>query len=275
MLEEIKVFLNEALQEDWGRGDLFSLVAQDAEVEAQIVAKSEGVFSGEIYFRTLCQMQGLEIKHCKFDSQHFNQGEVLAKMMGSYLEILKIERVALNLLQHSSGIATHTHHFIQAIGKIPIRLLDTRKTRPMLRKLEKYSVRNGGGENHRLGLDDALMLKDTHLAKLGNLKSFIQEARRKIPFTCKIEVECESIEQAREAFEAGVDIVMCDNMEFKMIKEIVALRDAHYPHILLEASGNLGLENIAQYASSGVDAISCGSLIHQATWLDMSMKILP
>ncbi|WP_027327600.1 carboxylating nicotinate-nucleotide diphosphorylase [Helicobacter pametensis] len=266
-------FLKSALEEDWGRGDLFSLIAQDEQIQAQIIAKSDGIFSGAYYLQMLSWMMGLELEFCLQDSQAFHRGDILVRLSGSYLEILKSERVMLNLLQHSSGIATQTHHFMQKISDLPVSLLDTRKTRPLLREFEKYSVRNGGGKNHRFGLDDALMLKDTHLAKIPNLKAFILKARQTLPFTTRIEVECESLKQCKEAFGLGVDIIMCDNMQVEEILEVVKLRDAHYPSILLEASGNITLENIREYASSGVDAISCGALIHQATWLDMSMKI--
>lgn len=271
MIEE---FLKQALKEDWGRGDLFSRVAEDREVEAYIIAKSSGIFSGEIYLKTLCKMRGLGLMQVWSDAQSFENGEILARISGSYIEVLKIERVALNLLQHSSGIATKTHAFIQKIQDYPIRLLDTRKTRPLLRVFEKYSVRNGGASNHRFGLDDALMLKDTHLSKICDLKAFIAHARKKLPFSAKIEVECEDFEQCKRAFESGADIVMCDNMKPREIAEVAKFRNAYYPHILLEASGNLSLENIQDYAQSGVDALSCGSLIHQATWLDLSLKIV-
>lgn len=269
----IASFIKETLHEDWGRGDLFERVANDKEVCARFVAKNEGIFSGEKYLKILCSMVGIELELFKSDAQSFESGEVLGKVRGSYLTILKIERSALNLLQHSSGIATSTHAYVEKIKNYPIRLLDTRKTRPLLREFEKYSVRNGGGSNHRFGLDDALMLKDTHLAHIHNLKEFISQARIKLPFTCKIEVECGSLQECRIAFQSGADIVMCDNMEASLIAEVVALRNVDYPNILLEASGNITLENIEEYAKSGVDAISSGSLIHQATWVDISMKM--
>lgn len=269
----IKAFVLEALREDIGRGDLFERVAKDREARAKIIAKSEGIFSGEKYLKELCKIAGVSFELGKRDAEGFERGEILARLDGSYIEILKIERVALNLLQHSSGIATHTYAYVKALGNTALKLLDTRKTRPLLRELEKYSVQNGGGSNHRFGLDDALMLKDTHLAHISDLKSFIAQAREKLPFTCKIEVECESVEDCKRAFESGADIVMCDNMKPSTIEQIVELRNTSFPHILLEASGNITLENIAEYAKSGVDAISSGSLIHQAKWVDMSLKM--
>jgi nicotinate-nucleotide pyrophosphorylase (carboxylating) len=151
-------------------------------------------------------------------------------------------------------------------------LLDTRKTRPQLRDFEKYASRVGGAINHRLGLDDCLMLKDTHLRTIDNLEEFVKKARKRISWVTKIEIECETFDQVKEAMHAGGDIIMCDNMTIEQIKEVVAFRNENYPHILLEASGNINLETIRSYASTGVDAISSGSIIHQATWLDFSMK---
>jgi nicotinate-nucleotide pyrophosphorylase (carboxylating) len=139
--------------------------------------------------------------------------------------------------------------------------------------MEKYAVRCGGGTNHRLGLDDCLMLKDTHLAAIDDLAMFMKQARKRVPYTSKIEVECESVEATYEAMSAGADLVMCDNMQPQQIKEVVKYRDENFKHVLLEASGNITKENILDYASSGIDAISSGSLIHKAIWLDFSMRI--
>lgn len=269
----IHSFVKEVLSEDIGRGDLFERVAEDREVSAKFLAKESGIFSGESYLRALCEIAHLNLELYKKDAEGFERGEILGKISGSYLQVLKIERTALNMLQHSSGIATHTSKYTKKLQNTSLKLLDTRKTRPLLREFEKYSVRNGGGQNHRFGLDDALMLKDTHLAHIHNLKDFISQAREKLPFTCRIEVECESVEACERAFESGADIVMCDNMSPSLISEVVAIRNAKYPHILLEASGNITLDNLTQYAKSGVDAISSGSLIHQATWIDISLKM--
>lgn len=270
---QIRDFLTQALKEDLSRGDLFSFITQDKQVRAHIIAKQEGVFSGELYIRELCAMSHIVLSLKTRDSQLFQTGEILATLEGSYVAILQIERVLLNILSHSSGIASYTYRFVEALRGMPITLLDTRKTRPLLRMLEKYSVRNARGCNHRFGLDDALMLKDTHLAGISDLRSFVANARKILPWTCKIEIEVENLAQAKVAFEAGVDIVMCDNMELIEIKEVANLRNREFAHILLEASGNLSLENIKSYALSGVNALSVGALIHQATWIDLSLKI--
>lgn len=268
----ITQFVQEALYEDLGRGDLFALVVEDKEACADIVAKEKGVFSGQVYIEALCAMQGLSLEMCVQDSQTFEPRQILGVVRGSYLKILQIERTLLNIIAHSSGIATHTHTFVQCV-QARIKILDTRKTRPLLRVFEKYSVRNGGAHNHRFGLDDALMLKDTHLALIQDIESTLAYARKIIPWTCKIEVEVNDYAMAQRVFEAGADIVMCDNMSPAEIARVAALRDRSYPHIALEASGTITLENIATYVKSGVDALSIGALTHQAKWLDISLKM--
>ncbi|MGB9801815.1 MAG: carboxylating nicotinate-nucleotide diphosphorylase, partial [Arcobacter sp.] len=185
---------------------------------------------------------------------------------------LSSERTFLNMLQHASGIATMANSYASIIKDLDVVLLDTRKTRPQLRDFEKYASRVGGAINHRLGLDDCLMLKDTHLRTIMNLKEFIQRARKRISWVTKIEIECETLEQVKDAMEAGGDIIMCDNMTPDQIREVVKYRNENYPHIVLEASGNINLKTVREYALSGVDALSSGSIIHQATWLDFSMK---
>lgn len=272
-------FLDLLCTEDIGRGDLFEgLVSQDFKVRAVIKAKEDGVLSGLLYARRLCERYGVEVCFCKEDSQSFKASEVLLELSGLYSVILKLERCLLNLLQHSSGIATLTYSYIEILksAKLETALLDTRKTRPILRVFEKYSVRNGGGRNHRLGLDDALMLKDTHLKYIPShsLKDFLKKARTRIPWTSKIEIESESVEFAKVAMECGADIVMCDNMDLDSIRLVVEHRNAYYQHILLEASGNITKDNLLEVAKSGVDAISSGALIHQARWVDMHMKLL-
>lgn len=271
----IKKFVVKALNEDLGRGDLFEIISYPKEATAKIISKDSGVFAGEIYAKELCKYLNCEIDLLTQDGMSIKNGDTLAKLKGDTNSLLKLERTLLNLLQHASGIATNTQKYVKKIENLNVVLLDTRKTRPLLRNFEKYAVRCGGAHNHRFGLDDALMLKDTHLAILKDLKSSVQKARKLLPFTTKIEVECENLDQAKEAFLAGVDIIMCDNMSLSEIKKVVKLKDEKYPHVKLEASGGISLENIEIIAKSGVDAISVGSLIHQAKWLDFSMKMEP
>ncbi len=266
-------FVEAMIAEDVGRGDLFSRVAQAKEVRAYILAKSEGVFAGREYLEVFAKMYDLSLEWHIEDGGSFVVGEKLLFISGDSKEILSLERSMLNVALHASSIATLTSKFVQKVKPYGVKLLDTRKTRPLLREFEKYAVRCGGGINHRMGLDDCLMLKDTHLKTIDNLSEFMLEVRQKIPFTSKVEIECEDLTGVKAAMRAGADIVMCDNMSNEAIREVVKFRDENYQHILLEASGNVTLDTIEEIAKTGVDAISSGSLIHQANWIDLSMKI--
>ena len=270
MIEE---FLKATLAEDVGRGDLYALVEESVDAKADIIAKSDGVLAGEKYIDVLSSLENFEIIWGKKDGERFVKGDMLAIIKGDSHTLLKVERTLLNIVHHASSIATLTKKYIDIIEPYNVKLLDTRKTRPMLRVFEKYATRVGGAVNHRMGLDDSLMIKDTHLKTIENLTEYIVKARKQIPFTAKIEIEAETFEIAKEAMSAKCDIVMCDNMTLNQISEIVKYRDENYPHILLEASGNISLDTIESYAKSGVDAISSGSLIHQANWIDLSMKM--
>ncbi len=269
----IESFVKEALAEDVGRGDLYALVEEAVDASAKIVAKSDGVVAGVKYINTLASLESFEIAWQKSDKESFFKGDTLATLKADSHTLLRCERTILDMLLHASSIATLTRKYVDIIKPYGVKLLDTRKTRPLLRVFEKYATRCGGATNHRMGLDDSLMIKDTHLKTIKNLKSYVDDAREVIPFTAKIEVEAESFDIAKEAFEANADIVMCDNMTPEQIEEIVKFRDANYPHILLEASGNISLDTIESYAKTGVNAISSGSLIHQANWIDLSMKM--
>lgn len=269
----IEAFVNAALAEDVGRGDLYALVEPAVPASAKIIAKSNGVVAGRRYIDVLAKQQGFEIQWLKNDSDVFHDGEIIAEIKADSHTLLRCERTILDMLLHASSIATLTRKYVDIIEEYNVKLLDTRKTRPMLRVFEKYATRCGGAVNHRMGLDDSLMIKDTHLKTIKNLKTYIENARKVIPFTAKIEVEAETLFIAQEAMKAKCDIVMCDNMTPAQVEEVVAFRNEYYPHILLEASGNISLETIESYAKTGVDAISSGSLIHQANWIDLSMKM--
>ena len=266
-------FVKQALKEDIGRGDLFVRVTKPKEVSGYILAKSDGVFAGQEYLLAMQNLFDVEFTFNVNDGESFKKGEKLVLIKGNSKSLLSLERTILNITLHASSIATLTSQYVQKISKYGVKLLDTRKTRPLLREFEKYAVRCGGGINHRMGLDDCLMLKDTHLKTIDNLKEFMQEVRAKIPFTSKVEIECEDLAGVKSAMDAGADIVMCDNMTPQQITEVVAFRDENYPHILLEASGNVTLETIEEIAKTGVDAISSGSTIHQSSWIDLSMKL--
>jgi nicotinate-nucleotide pyrophosphorylase (carboxylating) len=266
-------FLKALVAEDVGRGDLFSRISSSKNIRAYIIAKSDGVFAGEEYVDTFAKMYDLSLEWRVEDGKTFSKGEKLLFISGDSKAILTLERSILDIVLHASSIATLTSRYVNAIKDTGVKLLDTRKTRPLLREFEKYAVRCGGGINHRMGLDDCLMLKDTHLKTIDNLEAFMKEVRQKIPFTSKVEIECESLAMAKDAMRAGADIVMCDNMNIEETKEVVAYRNENFAHILLEASGNVTLDTIKDIATTGVDAISSGSVIHQANWIDLSMKV--
>jgi len=268
----IKKFVKNAIIEDNGRGDLFFDVAPKGRFTARVIAKSDGIIAGIQYAKVLARTEKFDCKFLKKDGDEIKAGEVIAELEGKASILLSSERTFLNMLQHASGIATMANKYAKLMDGTGVVLLDTRKTRPQLRDFEKYASRVGGAINHRLGLDDCLMLKDTHLRTIDNLKEFVKKARKRISWVTKIEIECETFEQVQEAMDAGADIIMCDNMTPEQIKNVVKFKDENYPHILLEASGNIDLDTIRSYALSGVDAISRGSIIHQATWLDFSMK---
>jgi len=269
----IKQFVKEVLLEDVGRGDLYALISEPVPASAKIIAKSNGVFSGQIYADALAELEGFTISWHINDGEVFETGNLLAEITGDSHTLLRIERTLLNMVLHASSISTYTNAFVRLIEPYGTKLLDTRKTRPKLRIFEKYATRAGGAVNHRLGLDDCLMLKDTHLKTIDDIDVFVKEARKKIPFTSKIEIEAETFEQAKNFMQAGADIVMCDNMTPDELSVVVKYKKENYPDILLEASGNISLETIESYAKTGVDAISSGALIHQSKWIDMSMKM--
>ena len=268
-----ETFLKALVAEDIGRGDLFSRIGKAKPIRAYIIAKSDGVLAGQEYVNLLAKMYDLVIHWEKEDGEAFGKGEKLLFISGSSKIILSLERSILNIVLHASSIASLTAQYLLAISDYDVKLLDTRKTRPLLREFEKYAVRCGGGINHRMGLDDSLMLKDTHLKTIDDLDTFMKEVRQKIPFTSKVEIEAESLEMAKRAMGVGADIIMCDNMPLEEIKEVVAYKNIHYPHILLEASGNVTLQTIEKIAQTGVDAISSGAIIHQSHWVDLSMKV--
>ncbi|MGD9969822.1 MAG: carboxylating nicotinate-nucleotide diphosphorylase [Sulfuricurvum sp.] len=269
----IESFIREVLAEDIGRGDLYARVSAPVPASARIMAKSEGILAGEEYLNVLARSEGFTIRWYSGDGKRFEKGDLLMELEGDSHTLLRIERTLLNMLLHASSIATLTRRYVDLIAPYGTRLLDTRKTRPLLRVFEKYATRIGGATNHRMGLDDALMLKDTHLKTIDDLEAFMKQARQMIPFTSKIEIEAEDEAMAKRAMAAGADIVMCDNMAPERLAEVVAYRNECHPSVLLEASGNISLETIQAYAATGVDAISTGSLIHQASWIDISMKM--
>lgn len=268
----IEEFVKNALAEDVGRGDLFERTIAPAAFEASVISKDEGVFAGREYAKALLSLFEVEYEFLASDGNKIKKGQKLLSLGGKNTDILKLERTLLNMLQHASGIASNACIFSDLGERYGISVLDTRKTRPGMRVFEKYAARVGGVKNHRFGLDDALMIKDTHLKAIENLAEYIKNARKNLPFTAKIELECESVEAAMEAIRLGVDIVMCDNMQPADVAKVVAYKNETNSKILLECSGNIGVDNFKEYAKTGVDAVSIGRIIHQAVWLDFSMK---
>lgn len=265
------------LEEDIGMGDVTTMttVPLDEQSKGIIHVKEAGIVAGmsvaEQVFRTIDPT--LLFLAVQQDGTYVEKGTVLAEVTGSTRSILLGERLALNLLQRMSGIATRTRQYVDALEGTAIRLVDTRKTTPGHRMLEKYAVRVGGGHNHRFGLYDAVMIKDNHIKGAGGVKQAIVAARAQIPHTMKIEVEVEHFNQLDEALDAGADIIMLDNMKPVDMRKAVDIIKAHAPHIIVEASGSVTLETIKEIALSGVDVISVGRLTYSVQAIDISLDL--
>ncbi|KKO55148.1 carboxylating nicotinate-nucleotide diphosphorylase [Paenibacillus sp. DMB20] len=275
--ESLAESIRQWLREDVGSGDITTAttIPQGHESKAVIHAKEAGVVAGmpaaELVF-TLVD-PALSFKALVRDGQRVEKGEILAEVEGSTHRILTGERLALNLLQRLSGIATKTRAFVDALEGLPTRLVDTRKTTPGHRMLEKYAVRVGGGANHRFGLYDAVMIKDNHIKGAGGITEAVSRSRSSIPHTMKIEVETESLAQVEEALAAGADIIMLDNMEPDLMAEAVRGIKAKSPHVTTEASGNVTLDTVRTIAATGVDVISVGRLTYSFNSLDISLDL--
>ncbi|MCM3703931.1 carboxylating nicotinate-nucleotide diphosphorylase [Paenibacillus macerans] len=265
------------LREDVGSGDVTTAVTIPPGHESKgiIHAKQDGVIAGMPVAQLVFEVVDPSLTFTAHvqDGQFVAKGTILAAVEGSTHSILTGERLALNLLQRLSGIATRTKTFVDALGGLPARLVDTRKTTPGHRMLEKYAVRIGGGSNHRFGLYDAVMIKDNHIKGAGGIAQAVSRARAGIPHTMTIEVETESLEQVEEALQAGADIIMLDNMLPELMKEAVKRIKARAPHVKTEASGNVSLETIRGIAESGVDIISVGRLTYSFESLDISLDL--
>ncbi|CAM4517707.1 MAG: carboxylating nicotinate-nucleotide diphosphorylase [Paenibacillus macerans] len=265
------------LREDVGSGDVTTAVTIPPGHESKgiIHAKQAGVIAGLPVARLVFELvdPGLKFTAHVQDGQFVAKGTILAEVEGGTHSVLTGERLALNLLQRLSGIATRTKTFVDALEGLPARLVDTRKTTPGHRMLEKYAVRVGGGSNHRFGLYDAVMIKDNHIKGAGGIAQAVSRARAAIPHTMTIEVETESLEQVEEALRAGADIIMLDNMPPELMKEAVMRIKAQAPHVKTEASGNVSLETIRGIAESGVDIISVGRLTYSFESLDISLDL--
>ena len=249
-----------------------SIVTAEARVSVDLIAKEDGIICGlPVFERVFIHLGDVQIKFFFNDGEEIKAGDIIAKIKGSALSILSGERTALNFLQRMSGIATITHRFVEKIEGTETKLLDTRKTTPNNRLLEKYAVKMGGGSNHRMNLSDGVMIKDNHIKAAGGIKEAITLVKNNVSFVRKIEVETETIEEVKEALEAGADIIMLDNMDTETMTEAVKLINGQ---ALTEASGNMTLDRIADVAECNVDFISTGSLTHSYQSLDLSMKNL-
>jgi nicotinate-nucleotide pyrophosphorylase (carboxylating) len=263
-----------ALQEDLGPGDITSeaTIRPDSVSTAVILAKQDLILAGLDVGRSVFHYLDAGIEFTAFvkDGDRVNAGTEIAKLSGNTRALLAGERVALNLLQHLSGIATVTARYVERVKGLKAEVLDTRKTLPGLRQLEKYAVRAGGGRNHRFGLYDGVLIKDNHIKASGGITKAVEGARKSAHHLLKIEVETKNLDEVREAIAAQTDIVMLDNMPIDMMREAVRLVAGT---ALVEASGNITLESIRAVAETGVDLISSGSLTHSAPAADISMKI--
>lgn len=270
---------SEFLAEDVGRGDITTQCTLPAAVMARgrFLAKQDMVLAGlEIADAVFAVLEApVEIEAFAADGERVKAGDVFARVKGPADVLLMGERTALNLLQHLSGIATLTRAFVEAVAGTKAKIVDTRKTTPGLRMLEKYAVLMGGGHNHRFGLDDGVLIKDNHLALAGSIKEVVERARRRIGHLHKIEVEVRTLEQLHEALAARADVIMLDNMTPEMTEEAVRIARAVAPEVVLEASGSMTLQTVRRYAEAGVDLISVGALTHSAPAVDISLKISP
>lgn len=266
------------LLEDIGRGDRTtnSLLAADVTVgAAKWIAKAPGVIAGLPIAARVFQLLNEKVSFAPMTDEGAwcEPGQVVAEIHGSLDALLMGERVALNLGMRLGGIATLTYRYVERIADLPAQLVDTRKTTPGLRLLEKYATAVGGAINHRMGLDDAVMIKDNHIAAAGGIGEAITRIRSQIPYPLTIEVETESLEQVKAALEHEADIIMLDNMPLDMMRQAVELIRQQDRGVKIEASGNVTLDTIRAVAQTGVDYISSSAPITQSKWLDLSMRI--
>lgn len=264
-----------ALREDISSEDVTtnSVMPGPQAGEVELICKQDGVICGmDVYERVFKILdEDTIVEKNVNDGDKVTKGQLMAKVKGDIRVLLSGERVALNYLQRMSGIATYTNQVVKLLEGSKTVLLDTRKTTPNMRIFEKYAVKCGGGQNHRYNLSDGILLKDNHIGAAGSITKAVQMAKEYAPFVRKIEIETESLEQVKEAVEAGADIIMLDNMDVATMKEAVAIINGRAK---TECSGNVTKENIKNIIDSGVDYVSSGALTHSAPILDISMKNL-
>jgi nicotinate-nucleotide pyrophosphorylase (carboxylating) len=275
--KQIDDLIDRALTEDAVRDDITTgiLINNDWQGKAYFLVKAAGILAGiEIAQRVFEKADtGIKFKVLMQDGSVIKPGDIIALVSGKTTGILKAERTALNFLQHLSGIATETSSYVNAVKGLPVKILDTRKTTPGMRALEKYAVKTGGGQNHRMNLSDGILIKDNHLAMLQkqgiSLTEVIAKAKRQAPLGIKVEVEVQTPQAAEQAAEAGADIIMLDNMNPDDMNKAVKLVNKR---TLIEASGGITLANVRAAAETGVDFISIGALTHSSKALDISLE---
>ena len=275
MMLQADHLIKEALREDISSEDVTTnaVMKETVKGEVELICKQDGIVAGlEVFERVFWLLdQSVKVElYCK-DGEKVTKGQLMGKVTGDIRVLLSGERVALNYLQRMSGIATYTHEVAALLEGTGITLLDTRKTTPNMRIFEKYAVTVGGGKNHRYNLSDGVLLKDNHIGAAGGVKEAVQMAKEYAPFVRKIEVEVESLEQVKEAVEAGADIIMLDNMSDEDMKTAVKFVAGRAK---TECSGNVTKENIQRLKDVGVDYVSSGALTHSAPILDISLKNL-
>lgn len=273
--DQIDRVIKMSLEEDMPFGDITTenIISEDSVSKARFIAKESGIVAGlPVAERTFYLIdQRVSFQVLKPEGSLVEKGDVIATVEGPTIAILEGERTALNLLQRLSGVATRTHKLAVLIEGTSAHVVDTRKTTPGLRYLEKYAVRIGGGQNHRFSLSDGVLIKDNHIAAAGGVHAAISAVRGKIPHTIRIEVETENLEMVQEALDAGADIIMLDNMNNEQMAQAVKLIAGR---ALVEASGDIDEERIRGVADTGVDIISVGRITHSVKSLDISLRFL-
>jgi nicotinate-nucleotide pyrophosphorylase (carboxylating) len=273
--KEISRIVKTALKEDIGAGDITTkaIVSPKKMGQAQAIAKGDFTVAGIDIFKQAFLLVDERVKFKIFitEGNTAKKGEAIAQITGALASILQAERVALNILQRMCGIATQTRRYVEAVRGTKTKILDTRKTIPGLRVLDKIAVKIGGGFNHRMGLYDGILIKDNHIAAAGNIKAAVAAQKKKMKKRMKIEVETKSLTEVGEALSSRVDIIMLDNMSIDEMKKAVELVKGR---ALVEASGNINLNNVAQIAQIGVDFISVGEITHSVNVADISLEII-
>lgn len=273
--ERVDHLIDLALEEDLPAGDITTeaIVPPDLSANAVFLAKEDGVLAGiEVAAKVFQKVDSaISFKKIKDDGQEFKKGEILAEVKGRAASLLKAERTALNFLQRLSGIATLTRAFVREVSGTKVVILDTRKTTPGWRHLEKYAVRMGGGQNHRQNLSEMMLIKDNHIRIAGGITPALKRAKAKIASGIKIEVEATSLDEVREALAGGADMIMLDNMSLDQIRAAVELVAGRVP---LEVSGKVNLQSVRHLALTGVDYISVGALTHSFKSADISLEFL-